>query len=226
MTNQQLAERYAPRVFFDDGETIPLRAVGYTVARETRRSDSFPKRMLTPPEDGVMIEYAFYWNYDIQHMYDLEHVWVMVDGAGQVVDAEGSFHGNYLKLLPDLPCVRQVEDGHVSAFCQPGKHAFLPDGQLCRLLPDWREACSTQAGGGVLVGGPFAGIYQPTEEDDALSAAYLREKLAFVPTLSFQKIMAPEEIAQLLLPWEEMKQKIPGWIHAECERLRMLAERR
>lgn len=226
MTNQQLAERYVPRVFFDDAETIPLRAVGYTVAREARRSDSFPKRMLLPPKDGIMIEYAFYWDYDIQHMYDLEHVWVMVDSAGQVIDAEGSFHGKYLKLLPDLPNVRKVENDHVSAFCQPGKHAFLPDGQMFRLVSDWCEACSTQAGGGVLVGGPFAGIYQPSKEDDALSDAYLREKLSFVPTLSFGKVMAPEEIARLLMPWEELKRLIPGWIQAECDRLRRMEERR
>ena len=44
MTEQELALRYAPIVHFDQNETIPLQAVGYTIAKETTRSQSFPKR--------------------------------------------------------------------------------------------------------------------------------------------------------------------------------------
>ena len=126
MTEQELALRYAPIVHFDQNETIPLQAVGYTIAKETTRSQSFPKREIVVPQDAAfVIEYAYYWDYDIQHMYDLEHIWVTVSGDGQVMDAEGSFHGKYLKLLlPELPGALLPTQGHVHAFCQPGKHAF------------------------------------------------------------------------------------------------------
>ena len=53
MTDHELALRYAPIVHFDRNETIPLRAVGYTVAREPMRSLSFPKRELAPPQGGA-----------------------------------------------------------------------------------------------------------------------------------------------------------------------------
>ena len=100
MTEQELALRYAPIVHFDQNETIPLQPVGYTIAKETTRSQSFPKREIVVPQDAAfVIEYAYYWDYDIQHMYDLEHIWVTVSVDGQVMDAEGSFHGKYLKLL-------------------------------------------------------------------------------------------------------------------------------
>ena len=50
-------------------------------------------------------------------MYDLEHIWVTVSGDGQVMDAEGSFHGKYLKLLlPELPGALLPTQGHVQAF--------------------------------------------------------------------------------------------------------------
>ena len=144
MTEQELALRYAPIVHFDQNETIPLQAVGYTIAKETTRSQSFPKREIVVPQDAAfVIEYAYYWDYDIQHMYDLEHIWVTVSGDGQVMDAEGSFHGKYLKLLlPELPGALLPAQGHVHAFCQPGKHAFMPNGQLFRLgtLPAPRPA--------------------------------------------------------------------------------------
>ena len=104
MTEQELALRYAPIVHFDQNETIPLQAVGYTIAKATTRSQSFPKREIVVPQDAAfVIEYAYYWDYDIQHMYDLEHIWVTVSGDGQVMDAEGSFHGKYLKLLLPEP---------------------------------------------------------------------------------------------------------------------------
>ncbi len=76
MDDLHLACKYAPIIHYDRAETIPLVSVGYTVFREERRSDSFPKRMVKPDFCGLVIEYALYWDYDIQHMYDLEHIWV------------------------------------------------------------------------------------------------------------------------------------------------------
>jgi hypothetical protein len=62
-------------------------------------------------------------------MYDLEHIWVTVDADGQVIDAEGSFHGKYLKLLlPELPGALLPTQGRVHAFCQPGSMRFCPTG--------------------------------------------------------------------------------------------------
>ena len=63
MTEQELALRYEPIVHFDQNETIPLQAVGYTIAKETTRSQSFPKREIVVPQDATfVIEYAYYWD--------------------------------------------------------------------------------------------------------------------------------------------------------------------
>lgn len=220
MTDLELAQRYAPIIHFDAAETIPLRAIGYTIFRQAARSSSFPKRQVIPPAGAAfVIEYAYFWDYDIQHMYDLEHIWVAVDADGQVTDAESSFHGRYLKLLPQLSCVLPPTDGHVHAFCQPGKHAFLPDGQLFRLQPDWREACLSAAGGPVMVGGPFGGVYQPTEEDNAHCARFIREQLAFEPTMSFTKSVEDFGVEPALMPWTQLREVIPQRVRAECARL-------
>ena len=213
-----LSRKYAPVIHFDMAETIPLAAVGYTVFREEMRSDSFPKRVITPDDCGLVIEYALYWDFDIQHMYDLEHIWVYVAADGRVTRAEGSFHGKYLTLWePEMCFARLPEETHVHAFCQPGKHAFLPDGQLFRLIPGWKECCEA-AGGPVLVGGPFAGAYQPTPEDDRRCQAYIREKYAFTPTLIFDggTVIAGD----LLRPWNALKAEIPGRIAALCGELK------
>ncbi|MDD3335127.1 MAG: hypothetical protein PHI98_06355 [Eubacteriales bacterium] len=217
MTDLELAKRYAPIIHFDRNETIPFQAFGYTVLRRTGESPSF-RRILTVPQDAeCVIEYACYWDYDIQHMYDLEHIWVTVGKDGQPVAAEGSFHGKYLTLLvPELPGALPPTKGHIHAFCQPGKHAFLADGSFTRLIPGWRECCNVAAGGEVLVGGPFAGVYQPTEEDNQRCKRYIKENYAFEPTLNFSKPM-PETVKYMT--WPEMFEWIPRRIRQECDRL-------
>lgn len=219
MDDLQLALDYAPIIHFDMDETIPLKRVGYTVFRSARRSDSFPKRMVIPDKGGAVIEYALFWDYDIQHMYDLEHIWVWVDRDGEVTKAEASFHGKYLMLWePDMSFALEPEDGHVHAFCQPGKHAFLPDGELFRLVPGWQESCMENAGGEVLVGGPFEGSYTPTDEDDARCCAYILAHLTFEPTLNFDE--GNPIPADLLCPWAELKAWIPARIAELCAHLR------
>ena len=211
MNDLWLAEKYAPIVHFERGETIPLRRVGYSVFREEARSDSFPKRTVAPGLCGLVIEYAFYWDFDVQHMYDLEHIWVWVAADGRVTRAEGSFHGKFLTLWePEMPFALAMDATHVHAFCQPGKHAFLPEGRLFRLAPGWRESCNAQSGGAVLVGGPFHGLYQATPEEDERCARYIREHFAFEPTLYFDRGAALSE--ELLRPWEALKVWIPARI--------------
>lgn len=219
MDDKQLALKYAPIIHFDVDEPIPLRRVGFTVFREEARSDSFPKRTVKPDFCGLVIEYALFWDYDIQHMYDLEHIWVWVAPDGSVTRAEASFHGKYLTLWePELPFALEPADRHVHAFCQPGKHAFLPSGELFRLMPGWKESCGAASGGEVLVGGPFAGKYEPTTQDDLRCAAYIRERFSFTPTLVFDEgTVIPEAI---LCTWEELKHWIPGRIEALCASIR------
>ena len=219
MKDAELVLRYAPEIYSDEHETIPIRAVGYSIVRENCVSESFPKRnILTGGQTAFVIEYAYYWDYDIQHMYDLEHIWVHVGQDGTVLGADGSFHGGFTPLK--WQGVSQFTDDHIHAYCQPGKHAFVADAVMAKAVPGARDACTGKAGGPVLVGGPFAGAYHPTEEDDRLSEWYIRKYLSFEPTFRFSKTTL--ETAQYM-PWETLKARIPGWIATECERIRTLA---
>lgn len=218
MDDKLLAARYAPVIHFDVAETIPLQKVGYTIFREEKRSDSFPKRTVKPDFCGLVIEYALFWDYDIQHMYDLEHIWVWIAPDGNVTKAEASFHGKYLTLWePDMPFAHPLTETHVHAYCQPGKHAFLPDGQLFRLIPGWQECCNAASGGDVLVGGPFAGQYTPSTEDHRRCASHIRGRYAFTPTLHFDAgVPLP---LSLLCSWDELKAWIPPRIAELCRAL-------
>ena len=220
---------YAPIVHFDRNDPIPLRAVGCTVFRETGQSASFPKRLVEIPAGAAFtVEYAYYFDYDIGHMYDLEHVWVTVREDGGVMDAQGSFHGKFLNmLLPGFPGSLPPEGTHVHAFCQPGKHAFLAAGEVTRLYPKWDICCNEEAGGPVLIGNPFSAEYSPTGKDlfvptardDENCIRYMKERLAFAPSLVFEERKIDDS---LYMPWETLFGLIPGWIRAECKRLESL----
>ena len=222
----QAALDYAPVIHFDQQETIPVRAVGYTVFRETKKSVSFPGRAVKVPENAAFtVEYAYYFDYDIEHMYDLEHIWVTVGKDGEVLSSEASFHGKYqVLLIPGLHGSVAPTGRHVHAFCQPGKHAFLPAGDLFRIVPRWDVCCQEEAGGPVLIGNPFSAEYSstgqdlfvPTARDDEHSRRWLKERLSFQPTLRFEE---RELAAELYLPWENLFDLIPGWIAEECRRL-------
>lgn len=98
--DRRLAMKYAPRLLFDQNEPFfPVR-LGITVMRQEEESPSFRRRLaVNHPDVLAVVEYAIYYDYDIQHLYDLEHVWVYIGRDGEVVDAEASFHGKFLKAL-------------------------------------------------------------------------------------------------------------------------------
>ena len=73
-----------------DEPFLPL-VVGYTVFREAAKSPS--SKFPIDPEGGIAIEYAIWWDWDIQHLYELEHVWVYLDADENLLKVEASAHG-------------------------------------------------------------------------------------------------------------------------------------
>lgn len=205
---------YAPRIYFDRHEPFYPVRVGVTVLREGERSPSF-RRVFERMDDAVdyVIEFAIYWDYDIQHLYELEHVWIFVAKDEAVADAEASFHGKYLKaLLPD----RSNLDGRtVSLYSQPGKHAFSPLPILFELLPNARSATDRDAGlDGLTLPEWYKARGRYGEETNALVRAYQQTYHRFTPSFEF----VPYELAgreHLFVSWETLYDEIPQRIEAE-----------
>lgn len=208
--------RYQPRIFRDRLEPFPIQWIGCTVFTQKRRSASFPKWEVDPAKEGLamIIEYAVFYDYDIQHLYDLEHIWVGVDENGQVRDCWCSFHGMRLRAA-GVPGFR-VEDTHPVLYSQPGKHAMLPDPALFVLHPEFHRACSAEAGGGVLLPALLQGAVRTDEALDKRVSSYIRKQFAFTPSLEFvRQELQPEQ----LISWPELLEKIPHQLKAQIERI-------
>ena len=199
-----LARRHAPILLFDAREPFLPSAAGYTVFHTAdAASSSFPRYVHIEAPAVLAIEYALWWDWDIQHLYELEHVWVMLDAAGTVVAVKSSQHGGFGRgrLL--------LEAGRPVLYAEPGKHALTSSrAELLARRSGTERACGPRAGSaGVLVTPLFQGrIVSKSPPADQLVRSYLRGK-AFAPAWDWSVRV---DVAELqLVPWPELEAAIP-----------------
>lgn len=198
--------RYQPYIYKDRKEPFPIRFIGCTIFTEKMRSASFPKWVVDPAAAGAqaIIEYAVYYDYDIQHMYDLEHIWVAVDVDGNVADCWCSFHGMRLRAA-GISSFR-LEGTHPVLYSQPGKHAMLPHPELFGLHPQLHTACSVEAGGGLLIPSMLDGALQTSDRLDDLINSHIRTNYPFIPSMEF---VCEQLATDQFISWPELIELIP-----------------
>jgi glycerophosphoryl diester phosphodiesterase len=216
---RELAARHAPIIQFDDHEPFLPLAVGYTVFRAAGPSLSFPRQIsmhpVGAPPAAYAIEYAIWWDWDIQHLYELEHVWAYSDAAGRLIHSEASAHGGFRVMRHAGQVPREGERALV--YAEPGKHAFAPDPSHFSEPAHPRAVTEALAGlGGLLVKDMFADEIRTTPQIDTLARSYL-SRHAFAPSLRFTQ-RVPIEAAQLV-PWPALRAWIPRRIAWWVERL-------
>lgn len=207
-----LAHRHAPLIRFDEREPFLPSAAGYTIFRESDRlSPSYPRRITLPPTATTAIEYAIWWDWDMNHLYDLEHIWVYLDAAENLVTAEASWHGGY-NTMRDEAAHPPTANGQLVVCSEPGKHAFAPSPLwLQKRAAVTRKSCNPLAGRmGVHVTPLFEGIIQDRNPlNNRLVQAFLAGH-RFEPSFTFTQQFALGQAA--LVPWGNLFQWIPGRI--------------
>ncbi|RED63251.1 hypothetical protein [Cohnella lupini] len=198
--------RVAPLLYMDRLEPFKPIRVGVTVFEASAPSLSFDRNIIVQRDTiRMVIEYAIYWDYDIQHVYDLEHVWIYVDHDGEIASCEVSFHGRYLiGLLRDRSNLSA--DKRVRLFVQPGKHAMSPLEEVFRLLPNVESCCQEEAGvDGVLEPSMFKGQFKSGDDIDDRAETLLRS-FSFQPTFDY----VPHKWASDdFVSWDELRVEIP-----------------
>lgn len=206
-----LAARYAPILKFDAREPFLPLAVGYSIFRKNTRSPSFPRQIKVSngdrPASMLAIEYTIWWDWDIVHLFELEHVWVFIDKNGEVVRGEASTHGKNknMGVNGSLPLTGE----RLTLFSEPGKHAFAPMvGWMQDRAEETRHLCRKMAGtGGLLITPLFKDISSlKTFEVDRLVYDFL-QRHAIEPSYEFSRTFpVPPEI---LIPWPALYRWIP-----------------
>jgi hypothetical protein len=208
----ELAARYAPVILFDEAEPFLPLVVGVTVFHAEGESRSFGRQISREftPDWRVAIEYAIWWDWDIGHLYELEHAWSYIGEDGRLVWAEASWHGDYSAM--SLAGGRVACEGdRPLLYAQPGKHAFAPEAICLQRVLHFVVKDAAQAGeGGVLLKEQYAPAIALEEGDHARAAAYLAAR-AFVPTMRFTQRFAIGR--ELLVPWAVLDRWIPARVN-------------
>lgn len=199
-----LAARHAPILVATADEPYPPLVYGFTVRRDP--GPSLSSKFALQPRAAALIEYAVWYDYDIGHLYDLEHVWVDLDAADAVVAVDASRHGKRIEMTG---CA--IEDGHPVLAIETGKHAHWPSAEA--MAPAYAAitlACGARAGEeGVHLGNPFAeaGLYRASEaEHTAARRRMLADRLT--PDFTRWQRFTPATIR--LAPWPNLAAWIPG----------------
>ncbi len=214
-----LARRQAPIILFDAKEPFFPSVVGYTVFRGSAPSSSFPRDIHLSDGAACVIEYAIWWDWDIQHLYELEHVWVYVDGGGAVADVEASWHGKYNRMLDERGRLPR-RGGRPLLYSEPGKHAFAPSPQwLLERKERTMASCGSQAGKmGVHVTPLYAGVIDQRKPlQNRLVHTWL-ERRQFEPSYDFSNDFDLREA--VFVPWRSLRDWIPARVAWWMERLR------
>ena len=79
------------------------------------------------PGLAAVVEYGIWWDWDIQHLYELEAAWVYLDGHGDVLRVDASWHGSFHEMrVGDAPPLRGprplllLPAGQARAGAEPG----------------------------------------------------------------------------------------------------------
>ncbi len=216
-----LAARYAPILRADEREPFAPVAVGYTIFDHAAVSPSFlPRRNVEWSSPGYpaafAIEYAIWWDWDIDHLYELEHAWTYVGPDAAVVAVEASWHGMYGQVEVDGQPV--LEGTRPVLLAQPGKHAMAASAEPFEEIREWaeREAGPEAGKDGLLNHELFGKTFPKSPENDAKVTAYLRAR-AFAPSWKFSKRF--EITREMLVPWPALAEWIPPRIAWWVERL-------
>jgi len=199
--DRALAGALAPIIRFSDNEPFLPSKVGITAFSAPRQSPSAELQISFGPGVARVIEYAIWWDWDIQHLYELEHVWLKLDGDDNVVAVAASAHGGLVDMVkPDgsLP----LENGRVTLYAEPGKHAFHATPETIVARRAWLEACCgpMTAEGHILINDMFGSAFRTiTAEDHRVVRRHLQGR-AFLPAFRFGQAFDVATLDRLAWP--------------------------
>lgn len=212
MTEQELFQKYCPLLKEDEHEPFHITGIGCRLFTESGKSPTSNYRIELPGKGYKAIEYAFFWDYDIQHLYDLEHAFVYLDKENRITDLISSFHGRFYRQSDVcFDGVRPI------LYIQPGKHALMAHPEYFRLFPDLESACNVKAGAdGVAVPDFIKGV-EHDKNDDAMTERYIKERFSFSPSGAYKTAADPRG---LIVSPESLLEFITGSVNRELEVIR------
>jgi hypothetical protein len=205
----EMAAQFAPTLLLDNNEPFRPQVVGCTIFREDGPSPSFPRhirRSASQEPAEIIIEYALWWDWDINHLYELEHIWIYIDQGKRVVGLESSWHGSIRDLYKQGAI--KFDGCHPLLLASPGKHAFDLDSRHFLMHQAKYPGITSKYAGinGTEQPVLFAQTIKRTPVSDRLVHSYL-SRFAFEPSWQFDTRIKLGK--GMLVPWSALESWIP-----------------
>ena len=213
-----LARQLAPILLCDKYEPFEPAVVGISHLKRGETSPSFHHLnpfTKAPNRTFTILEYAIWWNGDIQHLYELDHVWIYLNENNSPIHITASAHGEMIDISQT-----NWQDRQIRLFCEPGKHALAPTSAEIIDKREWLDdVCSNPD--------TIMGFEIPAEFSDHMSflspydrflaCDFLRRK-CFKPSYSFEKSFDLSKVP--FMSWNELQSLIPRLLRDQTEELR------
>jgi hypothetical protein len=160
-----------------------------------------------------VLEYAVYYDSDIQHIYDLEHIWVYLNPINQPIAVKATRHGMFVTQYA-TPEKIAFKGSHPIVYADPGKHALHTKPKTMR--KNILKAVNTRMAG-------TQGVYpihfftneqwqriQPHYPGRKKCFIYFQEVVAHEPKFKFSKFRIFQRPD--LMAWDDLKEKIEGYL--------------
>ncbi len=210
-----MAARYAPHIRLDNFEPFQPLVTGYSFIQRDGPSPSFERHIRLGTAWGranKVIEYAIWWDWDINHLYELEHIWVYLGRKNEIIRVEGSWHGEVKDLSQGARLT--FDNDHPVILAEPGKHAFgLSISAFKAYQNKVPEMTSRYAGAhGTFLTSSLKDNIRRTPPGDRLVQTYL-SRFAFTPSWRYSQTPVSLE-NKLLVPWPLLRDWIPDRVNA------------
>nr|WP_321460581.1 HAD family hydrolase [uncultured Cohaesibacter sp.] len=213
-----LARQLAPILLCDKNEPFEPVVVGISHLKRGESSPSFQRLnpfTHAPNRTYTILEYAIWWNGDIEHLYELDHVWIYLNENNSPIHITASAHGEMIDISQT-----NWQDRQIRLFCEPGKHALTPTSAEIIKRREWLDQiCSGSDNvSGFQIPAEFGDHMSfLTPYDYFLARDYLKGK-RFTPSYSFEKSLDLSKVP--FMSWDELKMFIPRLLRDQSEELR------
>lgn len=158
-----------------------------------------------------VLEYAVFYESDIGHIYDLEHVWVYLDGKNQIIGIKATRHGMISVQYPTPASIRYYK-GHPIMFVSPGKHSYYTNPSQMQkkyLSHACNRPCTSILDIHFFFRPEWDMIKKHYPGKNTIKIAY-QNHYCFEPSFRFTKYMIPHSgYGSIFTPWSDLEKEIP-----------------
>jgi hypothetical protein len=158
-----------------------------------------------------ILEYAVLYDADIQHIYDLEHVWVYLDQKNEPISIKATRHGTIVTQY-ETPDKIRYQKGHPVLFASPGKHAYYTSpNQLSRnILSNVNQSGADRVYPIQWFDEEMWRKILPYYPGNVQIKLYFLENLTYKPSFRYRKYMIPNR--KLMTSWDNLKAEVPVFL--------------